>query len=71
MDLNRNFDFQWSTGGSSDEICSDLYAGLYPNSEPETRALQIAIKNLQNRWDAYMYHFVHIIFFIIRILQFL
>ncbi len=44
VDLNRNFDFLWENlatgyGLLSDEEKSATYKGMYPNSEPETRAL--------------------------------
>ncbi|XP_053639048.1 carboxypeptidase B-like [Cherax quadricarinatus] len=38
-DPNRNFGFQWLTGGSSDNPCSSVYAGREAFSEPETRAI--------------------------------
>lgn len=38
VDLNRNFDHQWNTVGTSPDQCSEVYPGLAPNSEPETRA---------------------------------
>ncbi|KAK3859034.1 hypothetical protein Pcinc_034809 [Petrolisthes cinctipes] len=46
VDLNRNFGFKWSTGGSSPQPCSSVYAGPEPFSEPESRALRdILLKN--------------------------
>ena len=39
-DLNRNFPFQWGCcGGSSSDVCSEVYRGPAPASEPETRAV--------------------------------
>lgn len=40
-DLNRNYGFQWGTGGSSTNPNNDTYMGTKPFSEPET----INIKN--------------------------
>ncbi|GAA0466452.1 M14 family zinc carboxypeptidase [Streptomyces olivaceiscleroticus] len=39
-DMNRNWDYQWSTGGSSTNPCSDTYAGPRAFSEPEASALR-------------------------------
>jgi len=39
VDLNRNYDFYWSEGGSSDPS-SEFYRGPYAFSEPETRAIR-------------------------------
>lgn len=39
-DLNRNFPFEWGLhNGSSDNVCSGVYRGPNPQSEPETEAL--------------------------------
>ncbi|KAK6107079.1 Zinc carboxypeptidase family protein [Brugia pahangi] len=40
VDLNRNFDFYWGETGSSSHICSEIYHGNAPFSEPETRAIR-------------------------------
>jgi len=41
VDLNRNWDPDWSgTGDTSGSICSDLYFGTAAFSEPETQALK-------------------------------
>lgn len=40
VDLNRNYSFGWGTGGSSDNPSSDVYMGLAPFSEPETKAIR-------------------------------
>jgi hypothetical protein len=39
-DLNRNFNFRWSTDGVSNLPCSDLYCGPSGGSEPETANVQ-------------------------------
>lgn len=41
VDLNRNYGYQWGTGGSDTDTSSDVYMGTTPFSEPET----LAIKN--------------------------
>ena len=38
-DLNRNFDFQWGTGGSSPLPSSDSYKGAEPFDNVESKAL--------------------------------
>jgi len=38
-DLNRNYPYQWNTGGSSPQPCSDTYHGGDPLSEVETQSL--------------------------------
>ena len=39
-DLNRNFSYQWGTGGSSAIPCDATYKGPTAGSEPETQAVQ-------------------------------
>lgn len=40
VDLNRNFPFQWGlNSGSSGNICSPIYRGTEPASEPEVQAI--------------------------------
>jgi len=40
VDLNRNFGYQWNTGGSSGVVSSDTFHGGSPMSENEAKALQ-------------------------------
>jgi len=40
VDLNRNFGYQWNTGGSSGSPCSDTYHGGSAMSENEAQALK-------------------------------
>ncbi len=40
VDLNRNYGFQWGTGGSSSDTTSDVYKGTTPFSEIETTAIK-------------------------------
>jgi len=54
VDLNRNFDFLWSSGiGASANSCSDTYKGAAAFSEPETR-------NVRHLLDAYP-HITHLV----------
>lgn len=40
-DLNRNFSFAWGCcGGSSGNMCHEVYRGTTPASEPETQAIE-------------------------------
>ncbi|KAI9525784.1 hypothetical protein NQZ68_002332 [Dissostichus eleginoides] len=39
VDLNRNFDANWCTEGASDQACTEIYCGAFPESEPETKAV--------------------------------
>lgn len=39
VDLNRNFDAEWASGGSSGFPCIDTYHGPEAGSEPETQAI--------------------------------
>jgi len=39
VDLNRNFNYQFNTGGSSPDPCSETYHGGVANSTAEVRAL--------------------------------
>uniref|UniRef100_A0A3Q3WGE7 Peptidase M14 domain-containing protein n=1 Tax=Mola mola TaxID=94237 RepID=A0A3Q3WGE7_MOLML len=39
VDLNRNFDAEWCTVGASDDPCSEIYCGTFPESEPESQAV--------------------------------
>lgn len=53
-DLNRNFPYQWRTGGSSTDPCSDTHAGKTAGSELETQALISAITAKKGSWAAYI-----------------
>jgi len=39
-DLNRNYEFQWNTGGSSANPCTDTFHGARPWNAPETANLR-------------------------------
>lgn len=55
-DPNRNWDNHFNSGGASDNPCSDLYAGNYPFSEPETRQLSEYIVRLPNLVGYFAFH---------------
>lgn len=40
VDLNRNYGFQWGTGGSSKDTTDETYMGTAPFSEVETQAVK-------------------------------
>lgn len=48
VDLNRNYSFQWGTGGSSTNPTSDTYMGTEPFSEPETQAIKKYVEQNEN-----------------------
>jgi len=52
VDLNRNYDAQWASGGSSGSPCSDTYHGTSANSEPETKV--IAAIMTESKLDVYI-----------------
>ncbi|KAG5676180.1 hypothetical protein PVAND_006029 [Polypedilum vanderplanki] len=55
-DPNRNWDNNFNRGGSSSNPCSDLYAGDYPFSEPETKQFSEFIANLTNLVGYFDFH---------------
>jgi len=48
VDLNRNYGFQWGTGGSSKDSCSDVFMGQNSFSEPETQAIKKFVESKPN-----------------------
>jgi len=48
VDLNRNYGYQWGTGGSSSNPSSDTYKGPQAFSEIETRAVKNYVEAHQN-----------------------
>jgi len=50
VDLNRNCNHKWMTGGASPNPCSDTYGGPFADSEVETIAVQEYIMNYQGDW---------------------
>lgn len=48
VDLNRNYAYQWGTGGSSSNPNSDTYKGPQSFSEPETQAVKNYIESHEN-----------------------
>jgi len=49
VDLNRNWDWHWAGVGSSQDPCSDTFAGSHAFSEPETRAVSDFILDHKDR----------------------
>lgn len=57
VDLNRNFNIDWSGEGSSTNPCNDIYRGTAPNSELETKAVVNFLKSQKLNLEAYLtYH---------------
>ena len=49
VDLNRNYDFLWSSGiGTSSDSTADIYKGNGPFSEPETRNVRAILDEYPN-----------------------
>lgn len=48
VDLNRNYGYQWGTGGSSSSGSSDTYMGPTPFSEPETQVIKRFVESHLN-----------------------
>merc|ERR1719414_541987 len=48
VDLNRNWDAHWASGGSSGSPCSDTYHGTRAASEPETNVIAQVMDEAQN-----------------------
>lgn len=56
VDLNRNYGFQWGTGGSSSSPSSDTFKGPQPFSEPETQAIRDYIDARPNLTTLLSFH---------------
>jgi len=56
VDLNRNYGYQWGTGGSSNSPNSETYMGPRPFSEPETQAIKNYIDTHQNITTLLSFH---------------
>ncbi|XP_004922815.1 carboxypeptidase B [Bombyx mori] len=54
VNINRNFDLDWSHFDSSSSPCSHLYAGVEPFSEPETKLLKHLIDEYGTRTRLYL-----------------
>jgi carboxypeptidase T len=56
VDLNRNYGYQWGTGGSSKNPSNDTYMGTTPFSEPETQKIRDFIDQHLNLKVLVSYH---------------
>uniref|UniRef100_A0A3P8VRZ4 Carboxypeptidase B2 n=1 Tax=Cynoglossus semilaevis TaxID=244447 RepID=A0A3P8VRZ4_CYNSE len=57
VDLNRNFDANWCTEGASNDPCSEIYCGAFPESEPESAAVANFLRN--HRDSIQLYFSIH------------
>ncbi len=48
VDLNRNYSYEWGTGGSETDTSSETYLGTNPFSEPETQAVRDFVRGHLN-----------------------
>uniref|UniRef100_A0A182Q3L0 Zinc carboxypeptidase A 1 n=1 Tax=Anopheles farauti TaxID=69004 RepID=A0A182Q3L0_9DIPT len=53
-DPNRNWNFHWAEQGTSNDACSDTYAGPSAFSEDETRTLSSYVETLRGKLAAYI-----------------
>lgn len=53
-DPNRNWDFHWMEKGSSNDPCSEIFAGPKPFSEPESASLSNYLKSLKGKLQTYL-----------------
>lgn len=54
VDLNRNFDANWCTEGASNNPCSQIYCGQFPESEPESGAVAGFLRRNKNTVKLYV-----------------
>jgi carboxypeptidase A1 len=54
VDTNRNWDYEWNTGGSSTNPCADDYSGPHPFSEPEVTAISNYFIQKPNQTKGYI-----------------
>nr|XP_020509589.1 carboxypeptidase B2 [Labrus bergylta] len=54
VDLNRNFDANWCTEGSSPNPCTEIYCGAFPESEPETHAVAEFLRSHKDTIQLYV-----------------
>ncbi|XP_010752113.2 carboxypeptidase B2 [Larimichthys crocea] len=53
VDLNRNFDANWCTEGASNDPCTEIYCGEFPESEPESQAVADFLRNHKDEVQLY------------------
>ncbi|GBP04988.1 Carboxypeptidase O [Eumeta japonica] len=53
VDLNRNFDFNWGTGSSSN-VCSETFHGARANSEPDAQVISNIIRTHGQRIELFL-----------------
>ncbi|XP_032691325.1 zinc carboxypeptidase-like [Odontomachus brunneus] len=51
--LNKNWDYEWNTGGTSVQPCSNGFPGIEPFSEIETSSISKYIESIQNEFSVY------------------
>ncbi|XP_068619169.1 zinc carboxypeptidase-like [Battus philenor] len=54
VDLNRNWNNNWLVHGANSNPATDIFAGLGPFSEPETRSLSSYIRSISSEIDLYL-----------------
>ena len=56
VDINRNYGYEWGTGGSSTDACSEVYMGPKPFSEPESQAIKAFVEGHLNLKELLTFH---------------
>lgn len=54
VDLNRNYGYKWGGKGTSQNPCTEIYAGKGPFSEPETAAVKRFFDNTKDKFFAFL-----------------
>nr|XP_033471454.1 carboxypeptidase B2-like [Epinephelus lanceolatus] len=54
VDLNRNFDANWCTEGASNDPCTEIYCGAFPESEPESEAVANFLRSHKDTVQLYL-----------------
>ncbi|XP_070711790.1 carboxypeptidase B2 isoform X2 [Pempheris klunzingeri] len=54
VDLNRNFDANFCTQGASNEPCTEIYCGAFPESEPESGAVANFLRSHKDSVQLYL-----------------
>lgn len=53
-DPNRNWDYHWNEGGSSDDPCTEIYGGPEPFSEPEIKSFSEYLSKIGDNLEGYI-----------------
>lgn len=54
VDLNRNYGYKWGGKGTSQNTCTEIYAGRGAFSEPETAAVKRYLESRKEKFFAFL-----------------